>query len=84
MQDKLSSQKFIFEIENQKLMYKLDRTAFKAMTAEQADNEMQNTQHLSITERLKIAMYLNSIAYNFPIDNPPKLDRTVFEARARK
>lgn len=65
-------------------MYKFDRTVFKAMTAEEADKEMQNTKHLSRRERLKISMYLNSIAYNFSIDNPPKIDKTVFEARARK
>ena len=65
-------------------MFKFDRTAFKAMTADEADKEMQNTKHLTVAERLRVAMYLNSIAYNFPIDSPPKMDKTVFEARARK
>ena len=77
-------QKAIFEIERINSMDKFDRTVFKAMTAEEANKEMQNHQHLSMKERLQLTMYLNSIAFNFPINNPPKLDRTVFEARARK
>lgn len=65
-------------------MFKFDRTAFKAMTANEADYEMQNTSNLSSEERLRISMYLNSIAFNFSVDTPPKLDKTVFEARSRK
>ena len=29
-------------------------------------------------ERLKVAGYLNRVAYNYPEDCPPKLDRTAF------
>jgi hypothetical protein len=35
-------------------------------------------------ERLKIAAYLNSVAYNYPENESPKLDRTRFKAIARK
>ena len=65
-------------------MYKLDRTAFKAMTVEEADSEMKNYKDFSIASRFKVGMYLNSIAYNFSLNNPPKVDRTVFEASGRK
>lgn len=61
--------------------FKLDRTAFKAMTLQQADKET-NYKHLTAFERLKITAYLNSVAYNYDINNPPKMDRTVFEARS--
>jgi hypothetical protein len=37
-----------------------------------------------ITERLKAANYLNGIAYDFPEDNLPKMDRDYFKIRKRK
>lgn len=64
-------------------MYKFSRTTFKAMTANEADDEMKNTSKLSSKERLGIVFYLNSIAYNFKVDSPPKIDRTAFEAKSR-
>ncbi len=63
---------------------KLDRTAFKAQTAEEATRS-QAAYYKTLTwqERLRIANYLNSVAYNYPEDQPPKLDRTVFSMRGR-
>lgn len=66
-------------------MYKLDRTAFKAQTADQA-SKADSLYYKSLTwqERLKIANYLNSIAYNYPENTPPKMDKTVNSVRSRK
>ena len=64
--------------------YRLDRTAFKAQTATEASNDAAYYKKLTWQERLRIANYLNSIAYNYPENEPPRLDRTVFKARARK
>jgi hypothetical protein len=58
--------------------YKFDRTAFKAMASDEADNEMQDYKNYSWQERLKIAAFLNSIAYNYPIDNPPRMEKQLF------
>jgi hypothetical protein len=63
--------------------YRLDRTAFKAQTAEEASNHTQYYKQLTWQERLKIANYLNSIAFNFPENSPPRMDKTKFKARAR-
>jgi hypothetical protein len=63
---------------------RLDRTAFKAQTAQQASDHATHYKSLTWQERLKIANYLNSVAYNYPENNPPRLDRTVFKARGRK
>jgi hypothetical protein len=63
--------------------YKLDRTSFKAHTVNEAANHAIHYQQLTWQERLKIANYLNSVAYNFDINNPPKLDRTCFKSRSR-
>lgn len=66
-------------------MYRLDRTAFKAQTANEASaSHALYYKKLTWQERLKIANYLNSIAYNFPENDPPRLDRTKFSVKARK
>lgn len=58
----------------------MDRTAFKAQTATEAANHAPYYSKLSWQERLRIAYYLNSVAFNFSLDNPPKMDRTKFKA----
>ena len=64
--------------------YRLDRTAFKAQTAEEAvKSQADYYRTLTWQERLRMANYLNSVAYNYPEDTPPKLDRTVFRVRGR-
>jgi len=64
--------------------YRLDRTAFKAHTAEEA-TKSQAAYYKTLTwqERLRAANYLNSVAYNYPEDQPPKLDRSAFSMRSR-
>jgi hypothetical protein len=63
--------------------FRLDRTAFKAQTADEAADHSQYYQSLTWQERMKIANYLNSIAYNYPENEPPRLDRTAFSMRSR-
>jgi len=65
--------------------YPLNRTAFKAHTAEEASKQDAGYyKKISWQERLRIANYLNSVAYNYPENDPPKLDRTAFKIRSRK
>ncbi len=64
--------------------YRLDRTAFKAQTATEAANHTTYYKNLTWQERLRIANYLNSIAYNYPENEPPRIDKTIFKARTRK
>ena len=63
--------------------YRLDRTAFKAQTVKEAANHSSYYKTLSWQERLRIANYLNSIAYNYPENDPPKMDKTAFSYRSR-
>lgn len=51
--------------------FRLDRTAFAAMTLQEAD-AVNDYKNKTPKERLAIAAYLNSVAYNYPINNPPK------------
>ncbi len=63
--------------------YKLDRTAFVQQTKEQATNQQEYWLAKTVNERLEAAFYLNSVAYNFDINNPPRMDKTFFTIRKR-
>ena len=65
-------------MENEAGKYRLDKTAFKAMTVEEADDYMRDYKNFSWKERLKISFYLTSLAYGFDVNNPPKMDKTIF------
>ena len=58
--------------------FRLDRTAHHAGTHEQA---VQYHARHQPAKRLRAATYLNSVAYGYDLDNPPRLDRTAFDMR---
>lgn len=62
--------------------FKLDRTAFKAQTHKEAANHASEYKKLSWQDRLRVTAYLNSFAYNFDLNNPPRMDRTKFSAKS--
>jgi hypothetical protein len=64
--------------------FRLDRTAFKMHHTKDASNNYKYWKSKSLEERLEAANYLNSVAYNFSLNDPPKLDRTYFKMRSRK
>jgi len=64
-------------------LYRLDWTAFKAQSAEEAADHATYYRTLTWQERLRIANYLNSVAYNYPETEPPKMDKTIFSMRGR-
>lgn len=64
-------------------MYKLDRTAFKAQSFEEADNQVNYWLQQPPAERLRAATYLIYSAWNLDPDNPPRLDREAFSMRCR-
>lgn len=61
--------------------FRLHRTAFHAGTHEETGKYHARNQPKTLVERLKVAAYLNSIAFNYDINNPPQLDRTAFVDR---
>lgn len=63
--------------------YKLDRTAFQARNASEPVNYGKENQKLTWQERLRIHQYLNSIAYGYDLDNPPRMDKTFFQIKKR-
>ncbi len=63
---------------------RLDRTAFRAGTFAETDAYYRTYwQGATPAERLRAAHYLNSIAYGFDLNNPPRVDRTAFRIRHR-
>ena len=65
-------------------MYKLDRNSFKIQTAEEASSHASYWKKQTAEERLRATMYLNSVAFNFDINNPPRMDKTVHSERKHK
>ena len=63
---------------------KFDRTAFKHQTAQEASYQLEYWQKQSYSKRLEAANYLNSVVYNFDINNPPKMDKSFFKIKTRK
>jgi hypothetical protein len=64
--------------------FQLDRTAFKAHTQKEAADHASIYKNLSWQDRLRVAAYLNSVAYKFDLNNPPRLDRTKFSVKSIK
>jgi len=64
--------------------YKMDTSQGSGMTLADADEEMRNYSAYTWKERLEISYFLTSIAYNFPIDSQPGMDKTLFTPRSLK
>lgn len=64
-------------------LLKFDRSAFKMQTHKQADNNLAYWLSLPISERLKAAIYLNSICYQISLDSDIRMDKTFFTKRNR-
>ncbi|GAA3952430.1 hypothetical protein [Hymenobacter algoricola] len=61
--------------------FRLDRTAFHAGSHEQNAQYHATHQPTTASERLRAAAYLNSVAFGYDPDQPPRLDRTAFACR---
>ena len=61
--------------------YRLDRTQFKMQSFEEADMQYDFWKKQSTVERLRAAYYLISVAFDFDIDKPPRMNRTIFSMR---
>jgi hypothetical protein len=61
--------------------FKLDRTTFKAQTMEEAANHSEYYKKMTWQERLSVTAFLNSTAYQFDINHPPRMNRNFFAAK---
>lgn len=62
-------------------MLKLDRTIFSTSKIADFKKESDNYIKYSENERFLAFAYLQSVAYNFPINQYPKMDKTYFKTR---
>jgi hypothetical protein len=60
--------------------FKFDKKAFQAMKASEANDYQSNYSQDTLEYRLEVALYLTSIAYGFDMNNPPRMDKTIFTA----
>ena len=63
---------------------KLDRTAFKPQTIAEAANHSDYYKKITWQERLSLTAYLNSVAYQYSNNTPPKMDRNQFHVKNLK
>ncbi len=63
---------------------KVDRRAFKHQTLKEASHHLEYWKKQAYAKRLEAAGYLNSVAYNFDVNHPPRVDKTSFTIRERK
>lgn len=61
-----------------------DKTAFRHQSLAKASHNLDFWKKQSLEKRLQAANYLTSVAYNFDINEPPRMDRSYFEIRIRK
>ena len=60
---------------------KLDRTVHKAYNFKDQISEVQNYKGLSFEELCEAFNYLQSVAYNFALNNYPKMNKSVHSSR---
>ncbi len=62
-------------------IFKLDRTAFKPQTTLEAANHSDYYKKMTWQERLSVTAYLNSVAFQYNADNPPRINRNQFAVK---
>lgn len=61
--------------------YRLDRGHFQMLTLQEADGDWNDHSKMDWKQRLRLMLYLNSIAYGYAGQEMPMMDRTAFQAR---
>ena len=62
-------------------MYRLNKSISKAQSFSEAEKDKLFDKDVPYIQRLKEANYLIAQAYNYPVDNPPKMDKQVSSTR---
>ena len=65
-------------------MFRLDKSKFSEGKQDQQSNSVDYWMSKTPLERLEASWYLTCCAYGIDINNPPRLDKTVFSYRKRK
>ncbi len=62
-------------------MPKLDKTYSSTFSFHSQKKESDHYSSLTVRELFEVFNYLNSTAYNYPMSDPPKMDKTIFSCR---
>lgn len=62
-------------------MFRFDRNSHKAYNFKQIQKESDHYKEMSEEERTKVFIYLQSVAYDYPLNSPPKMDKSVHSCR---
>ena len=62
-------------------MFKLDRTAHSSGKFTDFKKESDNYKNMNLLQIGEVFAYLQSVSYNYSINQPLKMDRTVFSVR---
>ena len=60
---------------------KLDRNSFKSYNFNTQVKDGDNYKNYTLQQCADVFNYLQSVAYNFELNNYPKMDKTVFSSR---
>lgn len=60
---------------------KLDRSAHNTYHIKNQEKDGAYQKNLSFEERIDIFNYLQSVAYNFELNNYPKMDKSIHSCR---
>jgi|688.fasta_scaffold34840_6 hypothetical protein len=62
-------------------MFKLDRTAHSSGKITDFKKESDNYKNMTLQQIGEVFSYLQSVAYNYSLDKPLKMDKTFFSVR---
>ena len=62
--------------------FKLDRTAFKPQKKSQAANHSAFYKKITWQERLSVTFFLNSVAFQYYTNHPPRICRNQFSVKS--
>lgn len=60
---------------------RLDRNSFKSYNFNTQCKDVEQYKNYTLAQRIEVFNYLQSVAYNFELNNYPKMDKTVFSSR---
>ena len=62
-------------------MFKLDRSFHKTYNLKQIQKDSDKYSHLNQEEKFRVFAYLQSVAYNYKLGSPPKMDKSIHSYR---
>ena len=62
-------------------MFKFDRNYSKSSNHKTSVKESEHYKGFTLQQIAEVFMYLQSVAYNYDLNSPPKMDKTIYSSR---